>query len=274
MIRATMHPMRMTTWPWLLACVAMGCGSADDGRCQGWRCADDVGVTLSTGDGPGTTEPGATGPGGTEPGTTEAGGTGSAGTATSVDDTTGPGILFDLGDEPDLGGPMTYPVRMLPGLVSITFYERTGGMAPDAFTFTVDGPELTVRLVDPLAVGNFDIDGATGEFYDVYYSDEDGNFELDGRYLTISGTFGQALPAGGGLNLAEIGLNFDSETEFGNYVASYVILGDNAAQPDGNVDNAIDGDLQTHTTMGNTVGAADRLRVTLGFLSSSGPPPG
>lgn len=170
---------------------------------------------------------------------------------------------------------MTFPVRMLPGLLSITFYERTGGAAPDAFTFLVDGPELTVRLADPLGAGNFDIDGATSEFYDVYYSDQDGNVDIDGRYLTISGVFGQALPSGGGLNLAEIGLNFEGDrTEFGNYVASYAALGDNAAMPDGNADNSIDGDLQTHTTMGNTVGSAERLRVTLGFLSSSGPPPG
>ncbi|MCX4240816.1 hypothetical protein [Paraliomyxa miuraensis] len=253
-----------------LAGLASGCGTADEGRSSAESGPADGPVTLTIGeDGPEPTDDG--------PGTTTGtgGGSGSATTATTtgVDDTTGPGVLFDLGDAPDVGGPMTYPVRMLPGLVSITFYERTGGAAPDAFTFTVDGPELTVRLADPLSVGNFDIDGATGEFYDVYYSDQDGNFELDGRYLTISGTFGQALPAGGGLNLAEIGLDFeDATTEFGNYVASHVILGDNAAQPDGNVDNAIDGDLQTHTTMGNTVGTNERLRVTLGFLSSSGPP--
>ena len=163
------------------------------------------------------------------------------------------------------------PVKDLPDLQSITFYERTGGNAPDPFTFVVDGPELTVRLADPLANNNFDIDGATGEFYDVYYSDEDGEFQLDGSYLTISGTFGQTLPAGGGLNLAEIGLNFaDASTEYGNYVASFVALGDNAAPQ--NVDRAIDGDLQTHTTMGNTVGQMERLRVTLGFESTSGPP--
>lgn len=249
-----------------------GCGTPDDGRSSAEDGPADGPITLTNEDGP---EPTDDGPGTTS--TTSGSGSASATTAmtTSVDDSTGPGILFDLGDEPDLGGPMTYPVRMLPGLVSISFYERTGGMAPDVFTFLVDGPELTVRLNDPLAVGNFDIDGASGEFYDVYYSDQDGVFELDGRYLTISGTFGQALPAGGGLNLAEIGLNFeDDTTEFGNYVASYVILGDNAAQPDGNVENSIDGDLQTHSTMGNTVGSNERLRITLGFLSSSGPPPG
>ena len=110
------------------------------------------------------------------------------------------------------------------------------------------------------------------EFYDVFYSDEDGTFNLEGSYLTISGTFEHALPDGGGLNLAEIGLNFtDSNTEYGNYVASYVVLGDNSVEA--NVGNCIDGDLQTHTTMGNTVGQTDRLRLTLGFESTSGPPP-
>jgi hypothetical protein len=179
------------------------------------------------------------------------------------------GPKFDLG-MPDLPTPELVPVKELPNLESITFYERTGGVAPDPFTFLVEGLELTVRLDDPLAIGNFDIDGASGEFYDVYYSDEDGQFQLDGSYLTISGTFAQTLPAGGGLNLAEIGLNFsDQSVEYGNYVASFAAPGDNAA-PD-NVDLAIDGDLQTHTTMGNTVGQMERLRVTLGFESTSGP---
>jgi hypothetical protein len=181
------------------------------------------------------------------------------------------GPKFDVGTPDDLPPPELVPVSELLNLESITFYERTGGAAPDPFTFLVNGAELTVRLDDPLAVGNFDIAGATGEFYDVYYSDEEGQFQLDGSYLTISGTFAQTLPAGGGLNLAEIGLNFsDQSVEYGNYVASFAALGDNAA-PD-NVDLAIDGDLQTHTTMGNTVGQVERLRVTLGFESTSGPP--
>ena len=180
------------------------------------------------------------------------------------------GPKFDLGPQADLAEPKLIPVKELPNLESITFFERTGGVAPDPFTFSVDGPELTVRLDDPLANNNFDISGATGEFYDVYYSDADGEFQLDGSYLTISGTFGQTLPAGGGLNLAEIALNFtDATVEYGNYVASSVALGDNAAPE--NVELAIDGDLQTHTTMGNTVGQVERLRITLGFDSTSGP---
>ena len=62
------------------------------------------------------------------------------------------------------------PVRSIPGLESITFYERTGGVAPNAFTFAVAGPELTVRLADPLGgAANFDISGASTEYYDVFY---------------------------------------------------------------------------------------------------------
>ncbi len=169
------------------------------------------------------------------------------------------------------GGPMMVPVRKLPGLTSITFYERTGGTDPTAYTFVVAGPELSVRLSDPLGDGNADITGATSEWYDVYYSNADGEFDIDGSYLTISGVFGQALPSGGGLNLAEIGINFvDASTEYGNYVASYVVLGDNSYELA--VPACIDGDLQTHTTMGNTVGAMERLRLTLGFNSTSGIP--
>ena len=165
------------------------------------------------------------------------------------------------------------PVRAIPDLASITFYERTGGDSPNPFTFAVTGPELTTRLSDPLgAPANFDISGASTEFYDVYYSNADGSFNLDGEYLSIEGVFLQGLPAGGGLNLAEIALNFlSSPVEYGNYVASFLALGDNDFPQ--NVDRAIDGDLLTHTTMGNTIDSDERLRVTLGFLSSSGPPP-
>lgn len=161
-------------------------------------------------------------------------------------------------------------VRAIPGLASISFWERTGGTGPAEYVFTVDGAELTTRLADPLGAGNNDISGATSEYYDVYYSDEDGTFNLDGEYLSIEGVYLQPLPAGGGLNLAEIGLNFDGEaTEFGNFVASFVALGDNAFPS--LVDRAIDGDLLTHTSMGNTSESDQRLRVTLGFESSSGP---
>jgi hypothetical protein len=164
------------------------------------------------------------------------------------------------------------PVRDIVGLDSITFYERTGGVAPDPYTFAVNSAELTTRLADPLDGTNHDIAGASTEYYDIFYSNANGSFNLDGEYLSIEGVFEQTLPSVGGLNLAEIALNFLVEpVEYGNYVASFVALGDNAAPA--NVGLAIDGHLLTHTTMGNTVDSDQRLRVTLGFLSSSGPPP-
>lgn len=170
-------------------------------------------------------------------------------------------------------GAQAIPVRDIPNLASITFWERTGGTGPTPFTFGVNSTQLTTRLADPLTTTNSDFGGVPGrEFYDVFYSDANGLFNLNGEYLTIEGVFDVGLPSGGGLNLAEIGLNFAAApTEFGNFVASFVALGNNASP--GDVGNAIEGDLQTHTTMGNTIGQTERLRVTLGFLSSSGPPP-
>ncbi len=189
---------------------------------------------------------------------------GGAGGTSASGGTGGSGISLD-------GAPTGTPVRELENLTSMTFYERTGGTEPTSYEFAVAGSELTTRLADPLTDASHDIPGASGEFYDVYYSDEDGSFDLDGFYLTISGVFSQALPAGGGLNLAEISLNFTGQPpEFGNYLASYVALGDNRDET--SVGNCIDGNLQTHTTMGNTLGQAERLRLTLGFESTSGPP--
>lgn len=216
-------------------------------------CSDDAGTASNAGSGGGSSGGGA----GTGSSTGNGGSSGSGATGGSVN--------VDSGVQKKA-------VKDLPGLEGITFHERTGGTEPTQYTFAVLGPELTAKLPDPLTGASHDIPGATSEFYDVFYSNEDGSFNLEGSYLTISGTFGQALPAGGGLNLAEIGLNFgDTNTEYGNYVASYVVLGDNSVEAD--VANCIDSNLQTHTTMGNTVGQTDRLRLTLGFESTSGPPP-
>ncbi|MBA3545801.1 MAG: hypothetical protein H0T76_04890 [Nannocystis sp.] len=172
------------------------------------------------------------------------------------------GVKLDLPDPVD----KPIPVHDIPGLESITFYESTSGVAE--FTFLVAGPELNSLLADPLSQQNRDIEGTSVEFYDVYYSNEDGTFNPDGSYLSIGGSFGAKLPAGGGLNLAEISLNYaDDSVEFGSFLASFQGLGDNYVP--GSEPNAIDGNLDTHTTMGNNVDQpGQRLRVTLGFKSS------
>lgn len=228
---------------------------------------------------------------GTDPGTdpTTAGTTGGdtgTGTTGPVDPTTG-GTTPDAGSTTDgvsastgdastgttdvkldlmVPEPEPIPVKLIPGLMSITFYETTGDIKE--YTFAVDSSALNNELQNPLAMDNHDIQGTSVEFYDVYYSDVDGVFDPDGSYLTIAGSFGAKLPAGGGLNLAEISLNYDDDSvEFGSFLASFVGLGDNYVP--GSEPNAIDGVLATHTTMGNTVDTPNqRLRVTLGFKSS------
>lgn len=207
-----------------------------------------------------------------------ASGCGSTQTSTFVD--SGPpadAAATDAGDDapfdapsvlPDVSLPKT-PVKNIPGLQSITYYETTG--AVNSYTFTVNGPEMNTKISALTAQDN-DIKGASTEYYDVYYSDDQGNFDANGAYLTIAGVFLYKLPAGGGLNLAEIALNYSGQPpEYGNYVASFVALGDNAIPAD--VGKAIDGNLSTCSTMGNTVDDPGKLlRITLGFKSSSGVP--
>ncbi len=92
------------------------------------------------------------------------------------------------------------PIVDIVGLESITIFERTGGDASVEYEFSVNGPELTTLLSDPLGESNNDISGARTEYYDVYYSDADGTFNATGEYLTISGVFEQGFPISGGLN--------------------------------------------------------------------------
>lgn len=159
------------------------------------------------------------------------------------------------------------PIRQMPDLVSLTFWERTGGSAPNPFTFGANSPEITTRRSDPLSLTNRDFVGTPVEFYDVFYSNADGSFNLDGEFISVEADFPFTLPAGGGLNLAEIQINFaNAPIKFGSFVASFVALGDNAIP--GHVGRAVDGDLLTHTTMGNTLGQEQRLRVTVGFEAS------
>lgn len=156
------------------------------------------------------------------------------------------------------------PIRSIPGLQSITFFESTS--STDLHSFVVNDARLQTRVPDPLNASNADFIGVPGEeFYDVYYSDADGIFNVDGPYVSIEAVFNHALPWGGGLNIAEVQLD-KLQPEFGNVVSSFVALGDNA-DPSA-VNRAVDGNLSTFTTMGNTIGQGRRLRITVGFASS------
>lgn len=259
----------------VLALTSPACGT-DGGRDPGdsatTQPATDAAPTTTTDPTTTTVTPTTTDDGTTAAPTTSGATTTTTAPGTSTGDDTTLGLSSGASDtgEPklDLGVPEPdpIPVHQIPGLESITFYETTGQITE--YTFLVNGPELSTLLPDPLSMDNRDIQGTSVEFYDVYYSEEDGTFNPDGSYLTIAGSFGAKLPAGGGLNLAEISLNYaDNSVEFGSFLASFVGLGDNYAM--GSEPNAIDGDLATHTTMGNNVDEpTKRLRVTLGFKSS------
>jgi len=162
-------------------------------------------------------------------------------------------------------------LKELTNIESFTFFERTGGTQPRAYTFSVDSPELLNRRAT-LNSSSKDFGGAPTEYYDVFYSDAEGNFNIDGEYMTIEAVFSFELPAGGGLNLAEMRLNFaDDSSAFASQVTSFRSLGNNGYP--NSVANAIDGDLLTHTTMGNTRGQTERLSITLGYTSESVPEP-
>ncbi|RMF78049.1 MAG: PEP-CTERM sorting domain-containing protein [Nitrospirae bacterium] len=164
-----------------------------------------------------------------------------------------------------LGSAHAAPLRTLPGLTSVTFWEVTNSLR--GITYPPTDPRLTAVRSDPLGPANQDFEGAATEYYDVFYSDADGNFNADGAYVTVTATFDFGYPAGGGLNIAEVELAFDDgTTEHADRVASFVALGDNAIPPSAGL--AADGDRNTWTTLGNTRDQAERLRLTLGFPSS------
>ena len=155
------------------------------------------------------------------------------------------------------------PVMLMPGLQTITFWERTGGTGPLPYTFLPNGIQLITQLSGTLSGTNQDFSGLPNEHYDVYYSNANGTFNLNGDYVSVEATYDNRF-GGGGLNIAEVELNFSGGTSmYANSVASFVALGSNAVA--GSELNAIDGYLSTHTAMGNTVGQSQRLRVTLGF---------
>jgi hypothetical protein len=152
------------------------------------------------------------------------------------------------------------PIRDIPGLTSITFWESTS-TAPTQHTFAKSGPELATRL-NALNSSNKDFEGVSGaEFYDVFYSDWNGTPNPNGQFVTIEADWNVGAPSGGGLNIAKV--DFNGTGQIANSVSSFVALGDNAMPND--VGKAVDGLTSTDTTMGNTIGQTQRLRVTVGF---------
>jgi hypothetical protein len=161
-------------------------------------------------------------------------------------------------------------IRTLPNLQTITIYEQTGSTF--AHVYGPNDSVLLTRLGDPLSPTNNDFSTTSAEYYDVFYSDANGTFDMNGAYLTVQARFdaSPSLPPGaGGLNINEIQLNYTGGVnEFGNTVTNFVMEGFGTIS--GSQALAADGNLATWSTMGSTDPAnpTDRLSITIGFAST------
>jgi hypothetical protein len=159
------------------------------------------------------------------------------------------------------------PLASIPNLDSVTFNEATGGVT--AYTFLKNSPQLNNRIPGSLSNSSMDFKGASIEWYDVFYSNANGTFNALGEYITVEAEFAQPS-GGGGLNMAEIVLNFaGGATQNASVLTHFLGLGSNYVP--GSELNVIDGNLATSTIMGNThnPGAIpERLSITVGFPAS------
>lgn len=157
------------------------------------------------------------------------------------------------------------PVRSLPGLLSVQVVEVTNSYYNRSFA--PNSAEITTRLPDPLGSANRDYVGTPWEYYDVYYSNADGTYNIDGAYVTVDCKFDQNF-AGGAHNTAEVKLDFGTSIETANILTHFVVNGTNYLP--GTEVRVADGDPMTFTTLGNTYNMPTtfRLSVTVGFPST------
>jgi hypothetical protein len=157
------------------------------------------------------------------------------------------------------------PIRTLPDLVSVTFYEQTFGRS--AVVYAPNDAKITARLANPLSDSNRDFSFFTTENYDVFYSDANGVFNLDGAFLTIEGVL---TASSGGMNINEVELTFGGSsphTQFGDFVASFVYGSNCGFCIPGSEANAVDHNLGTFPRFGatNPNNPNERFRLTIGF---------
>ncbi len=154
------------------------------------------------------------------------------------------------------------PIQNLSDLVSIRVHERTGSLF--SHNFAKNSSQMLTQLSGTLSSGNRDFSGTGDEHYDVFYSDSNGIFNANGEFVTVELNF--SVPGGGGGNISGVELVFSSSTVFADTLASFVEINGNSST----LGNAVDGNLSTHTTLGDS--ASQRLRVTVGFFGGNAVP--
>ncbi len=148
--------------------------------------------------------------------------------------------------------------------------------------FGANSPEMTTRLADPLSNANRDFEGLSNELYDVFYSNAEGTFNMDGEYITIDGIY--TGPSSSGLNIGEVELFFSSSSIVISAPLSFPLNGGTFATVvthhvpgatnfvPGNLNNIVDGNINTYTSMGVSSGN-NRMSVTVGFADNDVPEP-
>jgi hypothetical protein len=163
------------------------------------------------------------------------------------------------------------PIGFLTGIQSVTFFEQSGSSGSFTYTlpfFTVSDLRIYNRLPTLDAISQ-DFSGLSNENYDAFLSDANGNPNALGEFISIEGSFNSATSSG--LNIDWVRLNFSGGgIEYANWVPSFVSAVAYVSGSELRILGAPDGLI---TQMGRTTGT-DRMRVTVGFLSSSGVPPG
>lgn len=155
------------------------------------------------------------------------------------------------------------PIKQIAGLKSITFYEMTGSLF--SYTYSLNSYELNHRFSNHMNSSERDFEGWIGvEFFDVFYSNSNGDFNTNGEFISVEATFDVPF-GGGGLNIAEVELNFnDGHSQFGSFISSFQSLG--STYMAGSEKKGADCDLKTFTTMGFTISSnPEKLRITVGF---------
>lgn len=161
-------------------------------------------------------------------------------------------------------GPANRPLRTLPDLYLVTFWEMTSSRLwmPDASSFEPASAALTQRKSGPLSATNKDVTTNAAEHYDLFYSDANGHPDPNGAYLSLEAAIDGTA---GTLNVAEAALSFrNGPAAFADRVTGFCIGTGSQALP-GTLDTAADGNFLTFPFMGSSAPEPARLRLTLGF---------
>ncbi len=148
-----------------------------------------------------------------------------------------------------------------PGLQGITVRESTFTDLP--YSWPRLDTALLTRLPGTLGPGNADFTGSPSEFYDVFYSDANGNLDPLGDFLTVECDDLDLNDTG--CNIAEVELVFGTGTApvHACGVTSFFAAGPQAVLFSPPL--AADGNLLSWCTLGSNFGAGQRLHITFGF---------